>query len=105
MCYKLQGRIKYRGQIYLMFHQWNEEPTTTATPPIMQPQIRKFFTNSTGGQLPYDGESFYVNISSKGPPGNKKFGGANPQHVVNIVDFQNGGNVINRLNIHGLSPS
>jgi hypothetical protein len=46
MYYKLQGRIIYRGQIYLMFHQWNEEPTTTTTPPIMQPQIRKFFTNA-----------------------------------------------------------
>jgi hypothetical protein len=58
----------------------------------------------TGGQLPHNGESFYVNMSSMGPPGNKRFDGANPQHVVNIVDFQNGGNVINRLNIYGLSP-
>ena len=106
-CHVLQAAGEnqiYRGQIYLMFHQWNEEPTTTTTPPIMQPQIRKFFTNSTGGQLPYDGQSFYVNISSRGPPGSKSFDGTNPQHVVNIVDFQNGGNVINRLNITDYLP-
>jgi hypothetical protein len=30
---------------------------------------------------------------------NKKFNGTNPQHAVNIVDFRNGGIVINRLNI------
>jgi hypothetical protein len=87
-----------------MFHQWNEEPTTTTTPPLMQPQIRKFFTNSTGGQQPYDGESFYVNISSKGPPGNKRFDGANPQHVVNIVDFQNGGNIMVKITTVGSFP-
>jgi len=53
---------RYEGRIYLMPHQWNEEPTTT-TPPILQPQIRKFFTDSAGGQLPYDGESFYLTSS------------------------------------------
>ncbi len=100
-----QEKQTYKGQIYLMFHQWNEEPTTTTTPPILQPQIRKFFTNSTGGQLPYDGQSFYVNISSMGPPHNKKFDGATPHHVVDIVDFQNGGNAINSLDITDYLPA
>ncbi|MEM4970069.1 MAG: hypothetical protein QXE01_02325 [Sulfolobales archaeon] len=106
-CHVLQSAQEnqiYKGQIYLMFHQWNEEPTTTTPPPPLQPQIRKFFTNSTGGQLPYDGQSFYVNISSKGPPGNKRFDGTNPQHVVHIIDFQNGGSAISSLNITDYLP-